>query len=88
MGANVYGLLFEIPIKDWPIIQHKEGVVTGMSIQKRTINVQVDDLTVEATAFVTSPDRANLSGPISNRFLEALIRGAEQSIYLQNISND
>lgn len=77
-GASVFGRLFEIPAKEWPIVQHKEGVVTGMSVE-RTIKVTVDGKEVEATAFVTAPERRSLDGPISERYLEALARGAKQS---------
>jgi gamma-glutamylcyclotransferase len=77
-GASVFGRLFEIPAKEWPIVQHKEGVVTGMSVE-RSVQVSVGGKQVEATAFVTSPQRASLDGPVSERFVEALTRGARQS---------
>ncbi len=77
-GASVFGRLIEIPAKEWPIIQHKEGVVTGMSIE-RSVQVSIDGKLVEATAFVTSPQRASLDGPVSERFIAALVRGARQS---------
>lgn len=77
-GASVFGRLFEIPAKEWPIVQHKEGVVTGMSME-RSVQVSVGGKTVEATAFVTSPNRASTDGPVSERYIEALIRGAQQS---------
>jgi hypothetical protein len=32
---------------------------------------------VEATAFVTNPRRAAQEGPVSLRFVEALVRGAQ-----------
>ncbi len=74
----IFGRLFEISAKDWPIVQHKEGAVTGMCIE-RPIQVLVDGKTIEATAFTTSPQRASDLGPISAGFVEALVRGAEQS---------
>ncbi len=74
-GAAVHGLLFEIAEKDWAIIQHKEGVVTGMCVE-RPVKVRVGDELVEATAFTTNPVRASLDGPVSERFVEALVRGA------------
>lgn len=77
-GASVFGRLFEIPAVNWPVVQHKEGVVTGMSIE-RTVKVTVDGKDIEATAFVTSPDRASTEGPISQRYIEALISGAKQA---------
>lgn len=77
-GTSVFGRLFEIPVVDWPVVQHKEGVVTGMSIEKHLI-VNVNGTEFEATAFITSPSRASLEGPISERYIEALINGATQS---------
>jgi hypothetical protein len=77
-GRSVFGRLFEIAGKDWPIVQHKEGFVTGMCIE-RPVRVRVDGKEVEATAFTTSPRRASKDGPISPRFIEALVRGAESA---------
>lgn len=77
-GSSVFGRLFEIPKKEWPIIQHKEGVVTGMSVET-TLRVLVDGQEFEATAFVTAPNRRSLDGPVSDRYLEALARGARAS---------
>lgn len=74
-GRSVYGRLFEVGGKDWPIIQHKEGAVTGMSVE-RLVRVRVEGQEKQATAFVTSPGRASTEGPISQRFIEALVRGA------------
>ncbi len=77
-GASVFGHLFEIPAIDWPVVQHKEGVVTGMSIEK-PITVTVDGKNIEATCFVTSPSRASTDGPVSERYIAALVSGATQS---------
>ncbi|MEN9800617.1 MAG: hypothetical protein RL653_4314 [Pseudomonadota bacterium] len=77
-GQAVWGRLFEIPEKDWPIVQHKEGAVTGMSVE-RPVRVRVDGREVEATAFTTNPVRASLDGPVSGRFVEALVRGAKSA---------
>lgn len=77
-GSSVYGLLFEIPVKDWPIIQHKEGVVTGMSVE-RIVKVQGEAGEIEAIAFTTNPSRVSLQGPISEVYLEALERGAREA---------
>jgi hypothetical protein len=77
-GSSIFGLLFEIPAKNWPVVQHKEGVITGMSIEKK-IQVSVDGKTLEATAFTTTPQRASLEGPISQDYIQALVRGAKQS---------
>lgn len=77
-NASVFGRLFEISAVNWPVVQHKEGLVTGMSIERK-IKVTVQGKEVEATAFVTSPERASLDGPVSQRFIEALISGAKQA---------
>ena len=77
-GSSVFGRLLEIDGKDWPIIQHKEGFVTGMCIE-RPVRVRVEGQELEATAFTTSPQRASAEGPISPRFIEALVRGAQSA---------
>lgn len=77
-NSSVFGRLYEIPAIDWPVIQHKEGVVTGMSKEKQ-IKVTVDGQEIQAIAFVTAPDRASLDGPVSLRYVDALISGAKQS---------
>lgn len=77
-GSSVYGILFEIDPKDWPIIQHKEGFITGMCVEK-VVQLEVNGQKLEATAFATSPGRKSLDGPISPGFVEALVRGAEAS---------
>ena len=77
-GSSVFGKLFEIPAKDWPVVQHKEGVVTGMSVERK-IPVVVNEKVLEATVFVTNPERASLLGPVSERYVQALIKGATQS---------
>ncbi len=74
-GGQVFGHLYRIAAKDWPIIQHKEGAVTGMCIE-RSVRVRSASLgEVTATAFTTNPSRRSLDGPVSPRFLEALERG-------------
>ncbi|MFY1827603.1 gamma-glutamylcyclotransferase [Myxococcus fulvus] len=75
-GGRIFGRLFEIRGQDWPIVQHKEGFVTGMCVE-RAVKVRVDGQEVEATAFVTNPRRASQDGPVSPRFVEALVRGAQ-----------
>lgn len=77
-GSVVWGRVFEVPARDWPIIQHKEGAVTSMCVE-RPVRVQLEGAvqTVEATAFTTNPRRASTEGPVSQRFVDALMRGAE-----------
>ncbi len=75
-GASVYGRLYEIPGQDWPIVQHKEGAVTGMCVE-REVKVRAGGRVVTATAFATRPERRSLEGPVSASFVDALLRGAE-----------
>ncbi len=75
-GGSVHGLVFEIAEKDWPIIQHKEGAVTGMCVE-RAVQVKIGDKLVDAIAFTTNPQRASTEGPVSDRFVEAITRGAQ-----------
>lgn len=77
-GQRVFGRVFEIAEKDWPIVQHKEGFVTGMCVEK-TVKVKVGGAMVDAIAFTTNPARASLDGPVSDRFVEAIVRGATQA---------
>ena len=74
-GQGVHGLLFEIAPKDWPIIQHKEGVITRMCVE-REVRVRTPDGERTAIAFTTAPARKSGDGPVSPRFVEALVRGA------------
>jgi len=75
-GARVFGRLYEIPSVNWPIIQHKEGAVTNMCVE-REVRVRVGGEVVTATAFTTRPERASMDGPVSARFVESLVRGAK-----------
>jgi hypothetical protein len=77
-GSRIFGKLFEIAEKDWPIIQHKEGFVTHMC-GERTVRVKVGDQLLEATAFTTRPERMSSDGPVSARFVQALVRGARSA---------
>jgi gamma-glutamylcyclotransferase len=74
-GESVHGRVFEIAAKDWPIVQHKEGAVTGMAVEA-PVKVRVGGELLEATAFVTNPARVSTDGPVSAQFVEALVRGA------------
>ena len=90
-GSAVFGLLFEIAAKDWPIIQHKEGFVTSMCVE-RPDAVRLGSTTVQATAFTTNPVRATREGAVSPRFLEALARGARSAglpgAYVESLATD
>lgn len=76
-GASVWGRLFEIPGEDFPIIQHKEGGITGMCVERSVKCRLPGGAIVEATAFATAPARRSTEGPISPSFLSALIAGAK-----------
>jgi gamma-glutamylcyclotransferase len=75
VGSSVHGLLFAIAPVDWPIIQHKEGFVTHMCIE-RLVRVRTASGEQSATAFTTAPERKSAEGPVSGRFVDALVRGA------------
>ena len=77
-GTSIFGKLFEIEAKNWPVVQHKEGVITGMSVET-PVQVKVDGKILTAIAFTTTPSRASLEGQISPRYIEALVRGAQSS---------
>jgi gamma-glutamylcyclotransferase len=74
-GGRVWGKLFTLSAADWPIVQHKEGAITGMCVE-RELEVFVDGSPVRAVAFTTAPQRQSLEGPISARFVAALQSGA------------
>lgn len=74
-GSTVHGVVFSIAPVDWPIVQHKEGFVTHMCIE-RPVRVRGPSGEREATAFTTAPQRRSAEGPVSPRFVEALVRGA------------
>jgi len=74
-GHSAFGRLYEIPARDWPIVQHKEGLVTGMSVEHE-VRVRVPRGEITAVAFVTNPARRSAEGPVSARFVEAMLRGA------------
>ncbi len=77
-GARVWGRLFAVDERDWPVVQHKEGAVTGMAVE-RPVRVRAGGRDVEATAFATHPARASTDGPVSAPFVAALVRGAESA---------
>jgi len=77
-GASVFGRLFTVAGADWPIVQHKEGAITGMCVERPVVVIAGGER-VEATAFTTNPARASTDGPVSPRFVEALLRGARSA---------
>ena len=74
-GRVVHGVVFEIAPKDWPIIQHKEGAITRMCVE-REVQVRTPAGERTAIAFTTAPARKSADGPVSPRFVEAIVRGA------------
>lgn len=77
-GASVFGQLYEIAAQDWPVVQHKEGAVSGMCIE-REVRVRAGGRELVATTFATRPERRSVDGPVSERFVEALERGARSA---------
>jgi len=77
-GASVWGVVFSIEGGDWPIVQHKEGGITGMCVEREVV-VRIGAAEEKAVAFTTNPARASAAGPVSAGFLEALIRGARSA---------
>lgn len=75
---SVFGLLFKIPAKDWPVVQHKEGFITKMCVEI-PVEVDVGGEKIQATAFTTSEDRKTQDGEISSRYIQALVLGARAS---------
>jgi gamma-glutamylcyclotransferase len=75
-GARVWGVVYEVAGADWPVLEHKEGAITGMTVA-RPVRLRVDGAAeLTASAFTTRPERARLDGPVSTRFVAALVRGA------------
>src|SRR5262249_33274053 len=74
-GALGQGLLFETAPKDCPIIQHKEGAIPRMG-GEREVRGRPPAGERTAVAFTTAPARKSSDGPVSPRFVEALVRGA------------
>ena len=77
-SASVWGRLFEISEPDWPVVQHKEGAISGMCVE-REVRVRAGGKEVRAWAFTTNPKRASQEGEVSRRFVEALVRGAQSA---------
>lgn len=78
-GGRVMGLLIEIRSEDWPIIEHKEGVITGVSVAIPVVVTKADGQAVHATAFTTNPARISKEGPISDRYLSTWTAGARSA---------
>ena len=76
-ASNQWGLLFAIDDNDWSVITHKEGVMTGASIEI-PVRVKLENgEMVDASAFTTNPERVSLEGPLSETFLATLRKAYE-----------
>jgi cation transport regulator ChaC len=76
-GSTVHGVLFEIGGRDWPIVRHKEGAITGMCVEQ-SLRVRTEaGAIIDATTFATAPERRRSDGPVSAAFVDAIVRGAE-----------
>ena len=75
-GKKVCGKLFSIAGTDWPIIRHKEGGITEMSVE-RPVQVSCAGKVIPAVAFETNPRRRSTHGEISPHFRAALVAGAK-----------
>ena len=77
-GASVFGLLFEVPEADFRAVEEAEGVPSGEAVAKE-LQVRSEGRTVTATAFTPRPEGATREGPVSQRYADALARGAEKA---------
>ena len=77
-GSSVWGVVFQINGEDWPVVQHKEGGITGMCVE-REVTVRIGGAEEKAVAFTTNPARASPAGPVSAAFVDALVRGARSA---------
>mgnify|MGYP001577568024 CR=1 FL=1 len=78
-GDAVYGKLYSLRSEEWPMIQHKEGHVTGAAVELNVMVTRSDGSRVEATAFTTNPVRVAHDGPVSARYLAAYEKGARDA---------
>ena len=73
--SQVEGILFEIPEKDWPVIEHKEGLKTGLSqMQELEVLGQEDAKSHLAFVFGTPDLRKTTQGPVSSGFKELMLK--------------
>ena len=61
-GQKVFGVVFDIAEKDWAIIAHKEGAVTGMCVERK-VNVKL----VAGSGFGGKPRRSEYNRRIKIR---------------------
>lgn len=77
-GVSVVGLLLEVPVADWPILQHAEGVKSGKCLEME-VEVNAGGRKVKATTFSPRPELATREGLVSQRYADALARAARQA---------
>jgi hypothetical protein len=70
---QVHGVLFSVDPKWWSALEHKEGVRTGVSIPI-SVSISKAGDPIQATAFTTHPERRTESGPLSQNFLQTLLK--------------
>jgi hypothetical protein len=77
-GASVFGLLLEVPASDWPILQALEDAKSGEYVEVE-VEVRSGGKVTKATAFTPSVERVAPMGQVSQRFADALARGAREA---------
>ena len=92
-NAAVEGLLLKMPKEGKGLVEHKEGVISGLFVGKQVRVTKLDGSDEEAAwAFVSAEDR-RLSQPAapSRRFVETVLRGARHfgfsPAYLQELES-
>ncbi len=77
-GAAVFGLLFDVPVSDWPILRAMESGHAGECVELE-VEVRAGEKTVKATALTPPPERATSAGPVSQRYANTLAKGAREA---------
>jgi gamma-glutamylcyclotransferase len=73
--SEVEGIVFEIASKDWPIIEHKEGLKTGLSqVQELEVLQLESNKTLRCFVFGTPEQRKTNQGPVSSTFKELMLK--------------
>lgn len=89
--SAVEGLLLQMPAEAKGLVEHKEGVISGLFEGLRVRVTKLDgSAEQEAWAFVTAPSRRlPQEAPPSRRFVETVLRGAQRvglsPTYLQTL---
>ena len=75
-GSTVHGVVFSIAPVDWPIVQHKEGFRHPHVHRAPGAGARPVRRAGGHRLHHRSPARRSADGPVSPRFVEALVRGA------------